>query len=131
MHPFNGGIWIKRRSIAIRGEDKNKEDKRTGGGFAMVKFALYGSLKAKPGKEAEVEAFLKQGAELARKESGTVTWYAIKEDDGQYGIFDTFETEAGRDAHLNGEIAKALMEKAGELLAEPPQIHKIGVIAVK
>ena len=97
----------------------------------MVKYALYGSLKAKPGKEAEVEAFLKQGAELARKEKGTVTWYAIREDDGQYGIFDTFEDEAGREAHLNGEIAKALMEKAGELLAEPPQIHKIGVIAVK
>ncbi len=97
----------------------------------MVKLALYGSLKAKPGKEADVEAFLKQGAELARKESGTVQWFAIKEDDGQYGIFDTFEDETGREAHLNGEIAKALMAKAGELLAEPPKIHKIQVIAVK
>jgi quinol monooxygenase YgiN len=101
------------------------------GGFAMVKFALYGSLKAKPGKEAEVEAFLKQGAELAKKEKGTVTWYAIKEDHGQYGIFDTFNDEAGREAHLNGEIAKALMAKAGELLAEPPKIHKIDVLAQK
>ena len=97
----------------------------------MVKYALYGMLKAKPGKEADVEAFLKQGAELARKEKGTVTWYAIKEDDGRYGIFDTFEDEAGREAHLNGEIAKALMAKAGELLAEPPQIHKIAVLATK
>ena len=97
----------------------------------MVKYALYGLLKAKPGKEAEVEAFLKQGAELARKEKATVTWYAIKEDDGRYGIFDTFEDEAGREAHLNGEIAKALMAKAGELLAEPPQIHKIAVLATK
>ena len=97
----------------------------------MVKYALYGMLKAKPGKEADVEAFLKQGAELARKEKGTVTWYAIKEDDGRYGIFDTFEDEAGREAHLNGEIAKALMAKAGELLAEPPQIHKIVVLATK
>jgi quinol monooxygenase YgiN len=97
----------------------------------MVKYALYGSVKAKPGKEAEVEAFLKQGAELARKEAGTVTWYAIKEDDGRYGIFDTFNDEAGRDAHLNGEIAKALMAKAGELFSEPPQIHKIGLLAVK
>jgi quinol monooxygenase YgiN len=97
----------------------------------MVKYALYGSLKAKPGKEAEVEAFLKQGAELARKESGTVTWYAIKEDHGRYGIFDTFNDEAGREAHLNGDIAKALMAKAGDLLAEPPQIHKIDVLAVK
>jgi len=97
----------------------------------MVKYALYGHLKAKPGKEAEVEAFLKQGAELARKESGTVTWYAIKEGEGQYGIFDTFHDEAGREAHLNGEIAKALMAKAGELLAEAPKIHKIDVVAVK
>jgi quinol monooxygenase YgiN len=97
----------------------------------MVKYALYGSLKAKPGKETEVEAFLKQGAELAKKEPGTVTWYAIKEAEGQYGIFDTFNDEAGREAHLSGEIAKALTAKAGELLAEPPQIHKIGVLAVK
>jgi quinol monooxygenase YgiN len=97
----------------------------------MVKFALYGMLKAKPGKEAEVEAFLKQGAELARQEPGTVTWYAIKEDDGQYGIFDTFNDEAGREAHLSGAIAKALMAKAAELLAEPPKIHKIRVLAVK
>jgi len=97
----------------------------------MVKLALYGSLKAKAGKEADVEAFLRQGAVLARKEPGTVTWYAIKEDDGQYGIFDTFNDEAGREAHLNGEIAKALMAKAGELLAEPPKIHKIEVIATK
>ncbi|HET7348286.1 MAG TPA: antibiotic biosynthesis monooxygenase [Acidobacteriaceae bacterium] len=97
----------------------------------MVQYALYGSLKAKPGKEAEVEAFLRQGAELARKETGTVTWYAIREDDGQYGIFDTFNDEAGREAHLNGEIAKALMAKADELLREPPKIHKIQVIAVK
>lgn len=97
----------------------------------MVKYALYGSLKAKPGKEAEVEAFLKQGAELARKESGTVTWYAIREGEGQYGIFDTFNDEAGREAHLSGEIAKALMARAGELLAEPPKIHKIDVLAVR
>lgn len=97
----------------------------------MVKYALYGTLKAKPGKEAEVEAFLRQGAEMARRETGTVTWYAIREDDGQYGIFDTFNDEAGREAHLNGEIAKALMAKANELLREPPKIHKIAVIATK
>ncbi len=97
----------------------------------MPKLALYGMLKAKPGKEAELEAFLKKGAEMARTEPGTVTWYAIREDDGGYGIFDTFDDEAGREAHLNGEIAKALTAKAGELLAEPPQIHKIAVLAVK
>jgi quinol monooxygenase YgiN len=97
----------------------------------MVKYSLYASLKAKPGKEAEVEAFLKQGAELAKKEPGTVTWYAIKEGGDRYAIFDTFNDEAGREAHLNGEIAKALTAKAGELLAEPPKIHKIDVLAVK
>src|SRR6185437_7284949 len=97
----------------------------------MVQYALYGSLKAKPGKEAEVEAFLRQGAELARKEKGTVTWYAIREDDGQYGIFDTFNDEAGREAHLNGEIAKALMANAKELLTGDPQIHKIEILAAK
>jgi quinol monooxygenase YgiN len=97
----------------------------------MSKLALYVSLKAKPGKEAEVEAFLKQGARMAQDESGTVTWYGLKEDEGLYSVFDTFDDEAGRDAHLNGPIAKALMAKAGELLAEPPKIHKITLIAKK
>ncbi len=98
----------------------------------MAKFALYGELHAKPGKEAEVEAFLKHGAEMAQKESGTLQWYAIKEDKpGVYGIFDTFNDEAGREAHLNGEIAKALMRKANELLSEPPKIRKIGLLAEK
>lgn len=97
----------------------------------MVKFAIYGMLKAKAGQEAELEAFLKQAAELARNEPGTVTWYAIKEMPGQYGIFDTFEDEAGREAHMKGEIAKALMAKAGELLSAPPQLHKIEILAAK
>ncbi len=97
----------------------------------MVKFALYGSLKAKPGKEAAVEAFLKQGAEMAKQEKGTVTWYALKEGEGLYGIFDTFEEEAGREAHLSGDIAKALMANAEELFREPPQIHKIAILAEK
>ena len=97
----------------------------------MVRFALYGELKPKPGKEAEVEAFLKQGAELSKQEASTETWYALKEDNGTYGIFDTFADEAARDAHLNGDIAKALMAKAEDLFAEPPKIHKIDVIAEK
>jgi quinol monooxygenase YgiN len=101
------------------------------GGKSMAKFALYGELKAKPGKEAEVEAFLKQGAAMARNERGTLAWFAIKEDDGVYGIFDTFDDEAGRNAHLNGEIAKALMAKASDLFSEPPKIHKIDILAEK
>jgi quinol monooxygenase YgiN len=98
----------------------------------MAKFALYVALKAKPGKEADVEAFLKQGASMSEAESGTVSWYAIKEDDGAYAVFDTFDDEAGRDAHMNGAIAKALMAKAGELFSNTPlQIHKIDIIANK
>ena len=97
----------------------------------MAKLALYVRLIPKAGKESELEAFLKQGAEMARKEPGTERWFAIKEDDGAYSIFDTFADEAGREAHLNGEIAKALMAKSSELLAEAPQISKISILAEK
>jgi len=97
----------------------------------MPKLALYVSLKAKPGKEADVEAFLKQGAEMAKAEPGTVTWYGIKEGEGIYAVFDTFNDEAGREAHLNGEIAKALMANASTLFSNEIQIHKIDIIASK
>ena len=97
----------------------------------MAKYALYVQLKAKPGKAADVEAFLKQGAELAKAESGTVSWYGIKEDDDAYAVFDTFDDEAGRDAHLSGDIAKALMAKADELFSNKLEIHRIGIIADK
>lgn len=98
----------------------------------MAKLAIYGELKAKPGKEAEVEAFLKQGAEMAKAEPGTIHWYAIKEDrPGVYGIFDTFDDEAARDAHMQGPIAQALMAKADELFSEPPAIRKIDLVAEK
>jgi quinol monooxygenase YgiN len=103
-----------------------------GGNYEMAKFALYAELKAKPGKEADVEAFLKQGAEMAKAEAGTVHWYGFKEDKGGiFGVFDTFNDEAGRDAHLNGEIAKALMANAETLFSEAPKIHKINLIAEK
>jgi len=97
----------------------------------MAKYAIYVSLKAKPGKEKDVEAFLKQGAEMSKKEAGTVTWYGLKETEGHYSVFDTFNDEAGRDAHLNGEIAKALMAKASDLFADPLKIHKIDILADK
>lgn len=98
----------------------------------MARFALYAELKAKPGKEAEVEAFLKQGGHMVQNEAGTVNWYGFKEDKpGVFGIFDTFNDEAGRDAHLSGDIAKALMAKADEYFTEPPVIHKISLIAEK
>ena len=99
----------------------------------MAKLALYVPLKPKAGKAADVEAFLKQGAQMALKEKGTVSWYALKEEDGKYSIFDTFDDEAGRDAHLNGKVAAALMEKAkaGDLFAKAPEIHKLGILADK
>ena len=97
----------------------------------MAKYALYVPLKAKPGKAAEVEAFLKQGAEMAKAEAGTVTWYGIKEGTDSYAVFDTFHDEEGRNAHLNGAIAKALMAKADELFSNKLEIHKIDIIGDK
>jgi len=88
-------------------------------------------LHAKPGKEAEVEEFLKSAQPLAAQESGTTTWYAVKLGPAKFGIFDTFRNEEGRNAHLSGPIAKALMAKAGELLAEPPQLEMLDILASK
>lgn len=97
----------------------------------MLKRGLAVKLVAKPGKEAEVEAFLNGGLALVNDEPLTVTWYAVKFDKSTFGIFDTFEAEEGRDAHLNGRVAQALMAKASDLLAEPPEIDKIDIIAAK
>jgi quinol monooxygenase YgiN len=97
----------------------------------METIGLLATLHAKPGKESELEAFLKSALPLARQENGTIRWYAIRITPSVFGIFDTFAAEAGRDAHLSGEIAKALMSKADELLAKPPQIEKIDILAVK
>lgn len=97
----------------------------------MVKYALLGLVKAKSGKEAQVEAFLKSALPLAQAESGTVSWFAVKFGDGRFGIFDTFNDEAGRDAHLNGKIAAALIANAKELLASDPDIQKIEILAAK
>ena len=97
----------------------------------MDRFALLALLEAKPGKEQEVEEFLRSAQPLAAREPGTTTWYALKLGPNKFGIFDTFKQEEGRDAHLNGEIAKALMSKAGELLAKPPQIEKLDILAAK
>jgi quinol monooxygenase YgiN len=97
----------------------------------MDKLAILALLTAKPGKEQEVEAFLKSAQPLAVAEPATTTWYAVKLGPSKFGIFDTFPNEAGRNAHLGGEIAKALMARAGELLAEPPQIEKLDILALK
>jgi quinol monooxygenase YgiN len=97
----------------------------------MVKKALYVRLEAKPGKEADVEAFLNSGLGLVNEEPLTVNWYALKFNDSTFGIFDTFEGDEGRDAHLNGKVAEALMANASELLAAPPTIEKVDLLAVK
>ena len=97
----------------------------------MVKKGIYVQLVAKPGKEAEVEAFLKGGLPVVQGESGTVTWYALKSGPGAFGIFDTFADDTGRDAHLNGQLAAALMAKADELFAKPPAIVKLDLLAAK
>ena len=97
----------------------------------MVKLAIWATVQAKAGKEAEVEAFLKSAQPLAEAETATIHWYAIKMGGGKFGIFDTFQDDAGREAHLNGDIAKALMANAKRLFAGDPQIHKIEILAAK
>jgi quinol monooxygenase YgiN len=97
----------------------------------MTKVALWVMLEAKPGKEAEVEAFLKSAVPLVEAEAKTVAWFAIKIGAAKFGIFDAFVDESGRQAHLSGKVAAALMAKAPELLAKPPSIEKIDVLADK
>jgi quinol monooxygenase YgiN len=97
----------------------------------MSKLALYVPLEAKPGKEKEVADFLRSALPLVQAEAGTVTWYAIQEGPSSFAIFDTFDDEAGREAHLNGKVAAALMAKAADLFAKSPAIHKIDILADK
>lgn len=97
----------------------------------MEKFALLARVVAKPGKEEAVSNFLKSAVDLARQEEGTISWYALQINDNTFGIFDTFETEDARDAHLNGEIAKALMANASDLLSQDPVIEKVNLLAIK
>jgi quinol monooxygenase YgiN len=97
----------------------------------MAKLAIWVMLKAKPGKEADVEAFLKQGAVMSNDEARTVNWYGVKMGPGIYGVFDTFNDEDGRDAHLNGAIARALMANASELFSNEIRVEKMEILADK
>ena len=97
----------------------------------MAAKAIWVMLKAKPGKEKEVEAFLSQGASMANDEPQTSTWYGVQIGPGVYGVFDTFEDEAGRDAHLSGDIAKALMANAPDLFSNEIRIEKMDILAAK
>jgi quinol monooxygenase YgiN len=97
----------------------------------MVHVALLARLEAKPGKEAEVEAFLKSALPLANQEPATTTWFALKFGPTSFGIFDAFPSDVGRQAHLNGPIAAALVAKSTELLSKPPSIEMVQVLAAK
>ena len=97
----------------------------------MVKTALLVRLEAKPGKEADVESFLRGGLAIVQEEPATIAWSAIKLGPSTFGIFDAFPDEAGRQAHLAGRVAAALMAKAPDLLTQPPTIEKVDVLAAK
>ena len=97
----------------------------------MTNVGLLVTLEAKPGKEADVKSFLESGAALVEEEPDTIAWFAIQVGLSTFGIFDAFEGDSGRDAHLNGKVAAALMENAAELLSEDPKIEKVDVLADK
>ena len=97
----------------------------------MPTVSLFVRLEAKPGKEQDVAAFLKQGLELANQEETTPVWFALRLGPSTFGVFDAFRDEAGRQNHLNGPIAKALMAQAPNLFAAPPVIERIDVLGAK
>src|ERR1700688_2798620 len=97
----------------------------------MDRVAIWAVVESKPGKEDEVEAFLKSAQSLAEKEPETTSWYAVRIGLAKFGIFDTFPDERERVAHLTGEIAKALAAKAPELFAKEPEIHRVSILASK
>jgi quinol monooxygenase YgiN len=104
---------------------------KKGLGEDMDRFAISATLEARPGKESEVEEFLKSAQPLVVQEVGTTTWFAFRIGPATFGIFDTFVNETGLQAHLNGAIAKALFAKAEELFAKPPQIQQVAIFAAK
>jgi quinol monooxygenase YgiN len=96
-----------------------------------IRVGLYVRLEAKPGQEAAVAEFLKSALPIVEREPATLTWYAMRMGPSTFGIYDTFPDDKGREAHLAGQVAAALMQKAPELLAGPPSIQKIEVLAAK
>jgi quinol monooxygenase YgiN len=97
----------------------------------MQSLALFVRLEAKPGKEKDVAAFLKQGVQMANQEPTTLQWFALRLGPSTFGVFDAFSDEAGRQTHLNGPIAKALMAQAPALFSEPPSIEKVEILGAK
>ena len=113
----------------VQGQVQAAGNNSTQEGNSMEAIGLLVTLEARPGKEADAEAFLKSAQPLALNENGTLKWYAIKIGPGKFGIFDTFANEEGRNAHLTGEIAKALGARANELFGIPPQVEKVEILA--
>jgi quinol monooxygenase YgiN len=97
----------------------------------MVTVSLFVDLKAKAGKEEELAAFLAAGLEMAKQEARTPVWFALRLTRSRFAIFDAFQDESGRQNHLDGPIAKALMAQAPHLLSEPPSIERIDVLGAK
>jgi quinol monooxygenase YgiN len=97
----------------------------------MVKVALLVRLEAKPGQGDAVDSFLRGGLAIVEEEPATTAWFALRFGPTSFGIFDAFPDDAGRQAHLAGRVAAALMAKAPELLAQPPAIEKVDVLAAK
>jgi quinol monooxygenase YgiN len=125
----NSAYQSRKRQQGGDGSGSTIETNSTQESNSMEAVGLLVTLEARPGKETDAEAFLKSAQPLALDEKGTLKWYAIKLGPGKFGIFDTFANEGGRNAHLTGEIAKALGARANELLAVPPQIEKVEVLA--
>ena len=97
----------------------------------MIALGLFVRLEAKPGKERDVAAFLKQGLQLANQEPTTRLWFSLRLGPSTFGVFDAFSDEAGRQTHLNGPIAKALMAQAPDLFAVPPSIERTEILGAK
>ena len=97
----------------------------------MVSVGLLVVLKAKPGKEDDVVSFLEGGLALVQDEPATTAWFAIRLGPSEFGIFDAFPDDSGRQAHLSGRVAEALMARADELFSEPPDIRPVDVLADK
>jgi len=95
----------------------------------MKKLGLLVTLRAKEGKELELSNFLNEAVNLARREEKTITWYSFRINHSTFGVFDTFENESGREAHLQGSIASGIMKLAADLLLEAPKIEKVEIIS--
>jgi quinol monooxygenase YgiN len=97
----------------------------------MVSVGLYVPLRARPGKEEDVAKFLEQGATLVEGEPATVAWFALRLGPSEFAVFDAFPDESGRQAHVSGAVADALMAQADDLFESPPDIQQVDIIASK